>query len=63
MKIDRRSGTDERRIITAMITDSAVLGAISAKWRADGLFHSTWGNLVGRGAGKYYFTYKKTPHR
>ena len=63
MKIDRRSGTDERRIITAMITDSAVLGAISAKWRADGLFHSTWGNLVGRWAVKYYLTYNKPPGR
>jgi hypothetical protein len=41
-------GADERRILTAMITDRAVLAQLSARWPTGGLFSGRWANLIAR---------------
>src|ERR1044072_4616463 len=64
MKIERRDRSDERRILTGMIVDSAVLGRIAAKWTGkgdEGLFHSRWSNLVGGWCVRHFNKYGKAP--
>lgn len=60
MRIERRSGKDERRIITAMIVDPVVLGRISEKWNNE-MFQSKWSNLIGSWCVKHYRKFGKAP--
>lgn len=61
MKIERRDGTQERRILIGMITDRALLARISSKWDKEGLFKSQWGNLVGGWCVQFYKNYEDAP--
>lgn len=62
MKIDRRSGGDERRILTAMIVDTTVLAKTAARWvPAEGYFASTWANTVAGWCIEYHERYGKAP--
>ena len=62
MRAERRSGSDERRIVTGMIVDPVVLGAVAAKWDKDeGMFSSKWANLVGGWCVKFYDEYDAAP--
>lgn len=61
MKIEKRDGSIERRIVIGLVTDPTVLARISAKWEGHGLFASKWANLVGGWAIHYYNKYHKAP--
>ncbi len=61
MRYERRSGSDERRITTAMIVDKVVLGRVASRWRPEGLFSSPWANMVGGWAVDYHRTYGAAP--
>lgn len=64
MRVERRDGTQEKTIVTAMIVDRTVLGSIASKWESpEGLFKSKWSNLVGGWCIKYYESYGKAPKK
>lgn len=58
---ESRNGQAERRVLTAMLTDAAVLARIVPKWTEDGLFESSWANLVGGWAVTYHRKHKNAP--
>lgn len=60
MKVEKRDGSVERRIVTAMIVDPVVVGRLSEKW-GKGLFRNKWSNLVGGWCVKYFDKYNKAP--
>jgi hypothetical protein len=60
MRVDRKKGSAERRILIGMIVDEILLGRISSKW-TDNMFRSKWANLVARWCLWYYNKYKKAP--
>ena len=62
MLVEKRSGRDERRILTGMIVDDMVLGRIAGKWERD-LFRSKWANLVGGWCVKFHRQYGKAPRK
>lgn len=61
MRIDRREGTTQRRIVTALIVDRTVLARIAPRWTAKGLFSSKWSNIVARWCVDYFQRYGKAP--
>ena len=61
MKIEKRHGSDERRILTAMIVNQTVLSRVAPKWEKGGLFQSAWGNLVGEWCVDFYDRYEEPP--
>jgi hypothetical protein len=60
MKIAKRDGTPERRIVIAMITNSQVCGRIAHKWTKE-LFKSKWAGLVASWCVQYFNKYEKAP--
>lgn len=60
MKISKRDGSLERKIVTSMVVDQIVLASIAQRWQPD-LFRSKWSNLVGGWCVKYYLRYNKPP--
>ena len=60
MKRQTYESSQENRILTAMIINSAVLAKIATRWE-QGLFRSKWANIVGGWAVKYYRKYAKAP--
>lgn len=63
MKIEKRSGSDEKRILTGMIVDRAVLGRIAHSWTKEGLFKSKWANTVGGWCIAYFNKYDDAPKK
>lgn len=63
MQVERRDGSQERRILIAMIVDAGVLAQLSAKWSKEGLFSSRWANLVGSWCVDYYNLYDEAPKK
>lgn len=63
MKIERRTGKDERRIATAMIVDGIVLGRVASNWKEDEMFKSRWANIVGDLCVAYFKQYGKAPKK
>jgi len=61
MKVDTHDATEEKRILTALIVDSMVLGQVSARWKQEGLFRIRWANLVGKWCVNYFRRYNKAP--
>lgn len=61
MKVSKHVATEEKRILTGMIVNDIVLGRISAKWAADGMFRVRWANLVGGWCVAYHRRYGKAP--
>jgi hypothetical protein len=60
MRIEKRSGSDERRILTGMIVNRYVLAKVAAQWNHN-LFASRWANLVGGWAVDFLRRYDKAP--
>ncbi len=60
MKVEKRDGSTEKRILIGMIVDTIVLGKIAPKWEK-GAFRSKWSNLVGSWCVEYYNSYGKAP--
>ena len=63
MKLERREGSAERRVLIGMVVDDAVLGTISSKWTKDGLFASRWSNLVGKWCCAHFENYQSAPKK
>lgn len=62
MRIEKRDGSIERRILIGMVVSRPVLAKISASW--DGkLFSSAWCNLVGKWCVKFFRKYDKPPKK
>lgn len=61
MKVEKdRNGRNERMIVTGLITNRAVLGAVAALW--DGkLFQSRWANEVAGWCVEHYRRFRKPP--
>lgn len=60
MKVEKREGSKQRIILTAMLVDPSVLGRIAAKW--DGaMFKAKWCNLIGKWCVDYHGRYGKAP--
>lgn len=55
-------GHAERQILIGMITDTAVVGRVAARWnRQDGMFRSRWADMIGMWCCKYYSQYQTAP--
>lgn len=63
MKIEKKSGKEERLIVTGMLVDPHVLGRIAAKWPAGagGLFQNKYANLLAHWAVKHWERYGTPP--
>jgi len=61
MRIEKRDGSIERRVLTGMITDRTTLAKIAAKWEPPGLFRAGYANLVAQWAIDYHRKYDKAP--
>lgn len=61
MKVERRDGSDERRILIGMIVDPTVLGHIASVWTKEGRFKSKWSNQIAGWCVKFYEQYEKPP--
>lgn len=62
MKVQRRDGSPERKLLIGMVTQRAVVAAVAAVW--DGRqFGSRWSNLVGGWAVEHFRRYGKPPGR
>jgi hypothetical protein len=61
MRIERRDGTDERRILISMIVDRVVLARVASLWTKEGLFQSKWSNIVGGWCVKFFNKFDEAP--
>jgi hypothetical protein len=61
VKVKRKEVGPERRIVTGMIVQPAVLGRIVGKWEKGGLFRSEWANIIGQWCVDHFLKYKKAP--
>lgn len=61
LTVERHEGSVERRILTGMIVDDDALGRIVPKWVKEGLFRSSWANLVGGWCADYYERHQQSP--
>lgn len=61
MKITERTGSDERKLLIAMIVDKRFLSHAVDIWDRDGLFKSKWSNLIGKWCIRHYKKYKEAP--
>ncbi len=60
MRIEKVSGSEERKVLTGMIVDKRVLGRITSKWRKE-MFKSRWADIVGQWCRDYYLEYQDAP--
>jgi hypothetical protein len=65
MKTQRYDGTDMRKILTGMVNDRAVCARIASIWpdSGEGLFASSWANLIGGEIVRYFRKYDVPPTR
>lgn len=61
MKIVKYDTKRQSIVLTAMIMNSKVLGAIAGKWGKEGMFPTPWESLIGGWCVKYYLKYGKAP--
>lgn len=62
MRVEKRDGSRERRVLLGMVVDQVVLSSIAPKWD-DKLFSSEWANEVGKWCVKYFERYGKPPRQ
>lgn len=62
MKVTKRDGSSERRILTGMIVDKAIISRIATKWEPN-LFNSAWGNLIGGWCVQFFEEYEDAPKK
>lgn len=63
MRVERRDGSDERRILIAMIVDKTVLARITSLWTKEGLFKSKWANMVGKWCVDFFNKFEDAPKK
>jgi len=64
MKVTKTGGgASIRLIVTAMITNRAVLSVLSDKWESPGPFPDKWSNIIGGWCVKHFLKYGKPPGR
>lgn len=65
MKTTRFDGSDVRKVITGMITDSVVCGRVASQWPngGEGLFGANWANLIAGLVIRFYREYRQPPNR
>jgi hypothetical protein len=61
MKVEKHDGTLDRKLLIGLVTNKELLAGVTDKWGEEGLFDSTWENLVGRWCVRYYEKYEKAP--
>lgn len=61
MKVEKRESGIDRKILIGMIVSGPFLSFVSSKWNKEGMFASTWGNLIGGWCVKYYHKHGKAP--
>ena len=60
MRIQKQSGSDERKLLIAMIVDKNFISHIQDKWQ-NGLFKSKWSNLIAKWCIRHYKKYDEAP--
>lgn len=60
IKVERRDGTPERRVLVGMCVSKAVLGPIADRW-TPGMFASRWANLVAGWCVTHYRKFRRPP--
>ena len=60
MRIEKKKGKEERRILIGMIVDPVILSRLYPKWQK-GMFRSKWSNIIAGWCIKYYKKYEKAP--
>ena len=63
MQVERYDGSLVRQVLTGMITSTRVLNRLTPRWTKDGLFASSWENIIGTWCVQYHKKYKKAPGR
>jgi hypothetical protein len=64
MKVERYDGSLEKTVLTGMIVDKHVLGAIAAKWDSKTeMFSNRWSNLVASWCVQHHKKYGKAPNK
>ncbi len=61
MRVEKRDGAIERKVLTAMIVSKQVLSRIVPFWTKDGLFKSKYSNIIGGWCVKYFDRYGDAP--
>jgi hypothetical protein len=61
MRVESFDKTRDKKILTGMIVDAAVLGKLAPKWPKEGLFRHKWANLIAGWCIRYYNKYGKAP--
>jgi hypothetical protein len=62
MRIEKHNGTVERRILTAMLVDNAVLSKIAVNWQPR-MFKSAWANIVAEWCVSFHKRYNRPPKK
>lgn len=60
MRVEKRDGSLERRVLIGLIVDEGVLSRVASRWEKD-MFKTKWGNLIGKWAIDFYNRYGKAP--
>lgn len=60
MKVEKHDGSLDRKLLIGLVTNKNLLAGVADKW-SEGLFDSSWANLVGSWCVKYYLKYQKAP--
>lgn len=61
MKVERREGNTERRVMIGLIVSTPFLAKIAARWIPEGLFASAWANRIAKWCVDHYARYDKAP--
>jgi len=62
MRIQRRDGSDERRILTGLVVDRTLLAKVASKYQVN-MFRSKWGNLIAKWCVDYFNRYDQAPNQ
>jgi hypothetical protein len=65
VKVEKKDGSLERSVLIGMITSSTVLRSLSQHWptKGEGLFSSSWSNLLAKWSVDYFNKYGKAPNK
>lgn len=59
MRVTKHEGSEERRVLTAMIVSTVVVASVAPRWDREGMFSSPFANLIGKWAVEYYNRHKE----
>ena len=62
MKTKSYEGSETRKILSAMVTNSTVCARVASQWKSEGLFNSKWADLVGGWCVKHFNKYGEPPN-